>query len=223
MSLPRSSLTAVLLPSLFLAPLTASAAPPEGVCEVKVEGAVKKSFSGKGGNMAVASDHWYTKAELRDALLKIEAMGAANPSEAAKAKVDKAMKEGAQMMGPLVLNCVSTEGMGKGNLNILPGSRNSMERIPFKPGKVRLVSDMPKPGELSVKLAIGEDTFVLTRPGELVLTRFDGSGITGTFRYEAKKFVPIYEPQGPEQKVTVVGTFDFPCPYSSEICRKAKR
>ncbi len=73
------------------------------------------------------------------------------------------------------------------------------------------------------QLSIGEDTFVLTRPGELVLTRFDGSGVTGTFRYEAKKFVPAYEPQGPEQKVTVVGTFDFPCPYQTEICRKAQR
>ncbi len=64
-----------------------------------MEGAVKKAYSGKGGSMAVASDHWYTPAELRDALLKLEAMGAANPSEAAKAKVDKAMKEGAQLMG----------------------------------------------------------------------------------------------------------------------------
>ena len=223
MSPLRSSFAALLLPSLFLAPLSAGATPSEGSCEVKVEGAVKKAYSGKGGSMAVASDHWYTKAELRDALLMIETMGAANPSEAAKAKVDKAMKGGAQMVGPLVLNCVSSEGMSKGNLNILPGSSNSLQRIPFKPGKVRLVSGSPKPGELSVKLSIGDDTFVLTRPGELVLTRFDGSGITGTFRYEAKKFVPIYEPQGPEQKVTVVGNFDFPCPHPTEICRKAQR
>ena len=223
MSMPRASLAALLLPSLFLAPLSAHAAPPEGSCEVKVEGAVKKAYSGKGGSMAVASDHWYTQAELRDALLKIEARGAVNPSEAAKAKVDKAMKEGAQLVGPLVLNCVSSEGMSKGNLNLLPGSSNSLQRIPFKPGKVRLVSEAPKPGELSVKLSIGDDTFVLTRPGELVLTRFDGSGIAGTFRYEAKKFVPIYEPQGPVQKVTVVGTFDFPCPHPTEICRKAQR
>jgi hypothetical protein len=190
---------------------------------VKVDGAVKKSFSGKGGSSAVATDHWYTQAELRDALLKVETMGAANPSEAAKAKVDKAMKEGAQLVGPLVLNCVSSGGMSAGNLNIIPGSSNSMERIPFKPSKVRIVSREPKPGELVVKLSIGDDTFELTSPGELVLTRFDGSGITGTFRYEAKKFVPIYEPQGPAQKVTVTGTFDFPCPYQTEICRKAKR
>jgi len=190
---------------------------------VKVEGAVKKAFSGKGGTTAVASDHWYTKAELRDLMLKLESMGAANPSEAVKAKVDKDLKSGAQVMGPLVLNCVSASGMSAGNFNILPGSKNSMERIPFKPGKVRLVSEAPKPGELAAKLSIGDDTFVLTRPGELVLTRFDGSGITGTFRYEAKKFVPIYEPQGPEQKVTVVGTFDFPCPYQTESCRKARR
>jgi hypothetical protein len=223
MSLLRSTLVALVVPSLLLASLPAGASNPEGTCEVKVEGALQKSYSGKGGNMAVASDHWYTQAELREALLKIESMGAANPSEAAKAKVDKMMKEGAQMMGPLVLNCVSTQGMSAGNLNITPGSKNSMERIPFKPGKVKLVAREPKPGELSVMLSIGEDTFVLTRPGELVLTRFDGSGIAGTFRYEGKKFVPIYEAQGPEQKVTVVGTFDFPCPYASEICRKAKR
>jgi hypothetical protein len=223
MSLSRPSLAALLLPSLLLAALPARAAPPEGTCEVKVEGAVKKSFSGKGGTQAVATDHWYTKAELRDALLKIETFGAANPSEAQKAKVDKALKSGAQMMGPLVLNCVNPAGMSAGNLNIFPGSRNSMEKIPFKPGKVRLVAREPKPGELGAQLSIGDDTFELTRPGELVLTRFDGSGVTGTFRYEAKKFVPAYEPQGPVQKVTVVGTFDFPCPYATEVCRKAQR
>ncbi|HEX8704421.1 MAG TPA: hypothetical protein VF815_36655 [Myxococcaceae bacterium] len=223
MSLLRSSLAPFVLPSLLLTASPALAASPEGTCEVKVDGAVKKSFSGKGGTTAVATDHWYTKAELRDALLKIEAMGAANPSDKAKAKVDQMMKEGAQMMGPLVLNCVDPQSMSAGNLNILPGSKNSMERIPMKPGKVKLVDHEPKPGELVVKLAIGEDTFVLTKPGELVLTRFDGTGITGTFRYEAKKFVPIYEPQGPEQKVTVTGSFDFPCPYKTEVCRNAKR
>lgn len=222
MSLLRPSLAA-LVPALLLAAPSAHAAPSEGTCEVKVGGAVKKSVSGKGGTTAVASDHWYTPPELRDLMLKLESMGAANPSEAAKAKVDKALKSGAQVMGPLVLNCVNPAGMSAGNLNIFSGSRNSMQRIPFKPGKVRLVAREPKPGELGAQLAIGEDTFVLTRPGELVLTRFDGSGITGTFRYEAKKFVPAYEPQGPEQKVTVVGTFDFPCPYQTEICRKAQR
>lgn len=223
MSQSRPGFAAALLPSLLLTSLPVHAAPPEGTCEVKVDGAIQKSFSGKGGPSAVATDHWYTQAELRDALLKLETLGAAHPSDAAKAKVDKAVKEGAQMMGPLVLNCVSTEGMSQGNLNIVPGSRNSMQRIPFKPGKVKLVDVEPKPGELRVKLSIGDDTFVLTRPGELVLTRFDGSGITGTFRYEAKKFVPIYEPQGPEQKVTVMGTFNFPCPYATEICNKARR
>ena len=223
MSPRRSWLAAFSLPVLLLAAPPSHATPPEGICEVKVEGAVKKSYSGKGGTSAVATDHWYTPAELRDALLKLETFGAANATDAQKAKVDKAMKAGAQLMGPLVLNCVNPEGMSKGNLNILPGSSNSMQRIPMKPGKVRLVHEAPKPGELSVKLSVGDDIFVLTRPGELVLTRFDGSGITGTFKYEAKKFVPAYEPQGPEQKVTVTGTFDFPCPYATEICRKAKR
>jgi hypothetical protein len=85
MSPPRSSLAALLLPSLLLAALPARAAPPEGTCEVKVEGAVKKSFSGKGGTQAVATDHWYTKAELRDALLKVETFGAASPRPASSA------------------------------------------------------------------------------------------------------------------------------------------
>lgn len=209
---------AVLMTTLLSLP--APAAPPEGQCEVKLTGGAELAWQGKGGNMAVTSDHWYSDEELRKA---IEASVNATTRDPAKrqARIEKAVREG-RFTGPLLLNCVSSAGSRAGNLNILPTDKNTRKTIPFKPGTYKLVPRSAKANEFRVMLRADDVTYSLSAPGELVIKKFDASGISGTFSFPAKSNPLGSKPGTTAHTVTVTGTFDFPCPAPTEMCRAAR-
>ncbi|HYH97749.1 hypothetical protein [Hyalangium sp.] len=211
----RPAVLAVLLLSL-----PALATPPEGLCEVKVTGGAEFVYQGKGGRTAVSSDHWYTEEELRKA---VETTINALTKDPAKrqARLDKAMKDGGRFMGPLLLNCVSSEGSSAGNLNILPTDTTTREAVPFKPGTYKLVARSAKPNEFRIMFRAKDVMYSLTGPGELVIQRFDAKGIAGTFSFPAKSSPLASKPGTTEHSVTVTGNFDFPCPAPTEMCRAA--
>jgi hypothetical protein len=208
----------ILFTALFS--LTALAAPPEGQCEVKVTGGAGLTWQGKGGNMAVSSDHWYSDEELRKA---IEVSVNATTRDPAKrqARIDKAVQEG-RFIGPLILNCVSSEGAKAGNLNILSSDKNTRKNVPFKPATYKLVPRSAKAGEFRVMLRADDVMYSISAPGELVIKKFDASGISGTFSFPAKSSPLASKPGTTAHTVTVTGSFDFPCPASTEMCRTAR-
>lgn len=197
--------------------LPALAARREGTCEVRVTVGVPLTFTGKGGTQAAASDHWMTPEEARQLLTKLYSK--TKTSQKAQAAMEKQLARGGTIAGPLSLHCMSPgSGTMAASLSILPG-KNTKATIPFKPGTYSLVTFDEKPGELPVALRLKGISYMVTQPGVLVLTKFDGTGVAGTFKFSATTHSSANKPGVTVRNIQVAGSFDFPCPMKSSICR----
>ena len=103
----------------------------------------------------------------------------------------------------LLVNC----GADGGSIAFAPGNDSKYADVPFKPGKYPLTANA-KPGEISVTVGLRpagkHQSFDLSEPGTLDITKFDLTGLTGTFTFKAKSF-------DGKQAIEIKGSFDYPC------------
>jgi hypothetical protein len=189
-------------------PGAAAATGPQDRCEVHVTGSqtldiiATKPRRSPDGKVSAGTEYWLTDEELRYALATLVRIGGDKPS---KAEVDRKVEEGMKKdprLWLLLMNC-STDDVFV-NLSASNSSRSS--DIPFGPHTYAITSD-PKAGEFSAMFSIEQGkhaSYHLAAPGKLEITKFDATGITGTFGFEA-------EARDKGQRVTVKGSFDFGC------------
>jgi len=185
-----------------------------GGCEVKVTGDVSLTFKSAAGSGSAGSEYWFGKDELRGAFTEIAKV--LDPKSASE--VEKAAKQASDdpwML--LILNCDGAEG----GISLFPGVRSGYGDIPFGPKSYTIASGGlfgggAKAGEFTALVTLGDDLYGLDEPGELKVTKFDKSGVAGTFSLKAgERFTFGASPK----KVTLQGTFDFPCDGGS-VCKK---
>jgi hypothetical protein len=184
----------------------AAATGPQDHCEVHVTGAQTVDILGtkprghREGDVSAASEYWYTDDELRSALGTMMRIGGDKPSKAeVERKVDEAMKQDPRLW-LLLFNCKTDAGF----LNLSASNSSKSRDIPFGPHTYAIASE-PKAGEFGAMFMLkqGKPTsYHLAAPGKLEITKFDTTGITGTFGFEASSA---------GKQVTVKGAFDFGC------------
>jgi hypothetical protein len=189
------------------APGGAAATGPEDRCEVHVTGPQTADIVGTrprsrpDGKVMAASEYWMSDEELRMALGTFVRLGGDKPSKAEiEHQIDEAMKKDPRLW-LLMLNCSTDDGFL--HLGASNGSKSS--DIPFGPHTYAIANE-PKAGEISVMFSTkrGKSTsYHLAAPGKLEITKFDATGITGTFGFEADT--------NDKSRVTVKGSFDYGC------------
>lgn len=177
-----------------------------GDMSVSVEGiATKQPPNGK----AMAStDYWMTDAQLRAGLETMVGLDSKKSKAEIAAKVDEAMKQEPKVM-LLLINC----GDEHGSVILGPGKDSKYANVPMKPGKYPIVNSA-KAGEFGAMINLrppgGHQSFSVAEPGTLEITKFDLTGIAGTFAIKGKSF-------DGKQTVEIHGTFDYPC--VGEACK----
>jgi len=158
-----------------------------GSCEVEVTGDVSTTWEGSGGSSAVSTDYWYTDEELDDAA----------------AILGGTRTEGEPVYSVLIVNCKSSASTQ--NVSLLPAAGSGFDDIPYGEGTYAIsVPGEPGSGVFTTIFAVDtESVFAVSSPGELNLTKFDETGITGTFSFQATA--------SDAREITVSGSFDFAC------------
>lgn len=181
-----------------------------GSCEVNLTGDVKVSWKGRGGASAAGSDYWYSDDEMKKML---------GVMKSSKESVDDAMKKDPRLF-LLILNCTSSEGGGKNSVSILPSGDSKYKDVPFQAGEYAIpvqgaLGGAAKPGDFGVLLSVGEGAYRVVEAGKLKITKFDKSGIAGSFSYKGEEVFG----EGKPKVVNVEGKFEFRCP-AGENCKK---
>jgi len=181
---------------------------PKDRCEVHVTGSQTVDIVGtkprgsQNARMSAGSEYWMTDEELRGALAMMVRIGGDKPAkEEVDRKVDEAMKKDPRLW-LLIMNCSTDDGF----LNLGASNSSKSSDIVFGPHTYVIASD-PKAGEFGAMFSIKRDKhtgYHLVAPGKLEITKFDASGITAGFGFEA-------ESRDKSQHVTVRGSFDFGC------------
>jgi len=190
------------------APGEAAAKGPQDRCEIHVTGSQTVDIIGtkprgaQDGKVSAGSEYWLTDKELRYALATFVRLGGDKPSkEEIERKVDEGMKKDPRLW-LLIMNCSTDDGF----LHLTASNSSRSSDIPFGPHTYVIASD-PKAGEFGGMFSIAQAknaSFHLAAPGKLEITKFDATGITGAFGFEA-------ETHDKSQRVTVKGSFDFGC------------
>jgi hypothetical protein len=186
----------------------APAGTPVGKCSftatgdiaVTVEGIATKSPPN--GKAMATADYWQTDEQLRSALHVLASLDSKKSKDAVDAEVDTEMKRDPKFM-LLLINC----GAENGSINFGPGKDSKYADVPFKPGKYA-ITVKPKAGEISTMINLrppgAHASLEVSEPGTLDITKFDATGITGTFTMKAKTF-------DGKKAVEIKGSFDYPC------------
>lgn len=201
---PSPTTTAAGAPATPAAP----AGTPVGKCSFAVTGDVALNVEGiatkspPNGRAMATADYWQTEEQLRSALHVLAGLDSKKSKDAVDAEVDSEMKRDPKFM-LLLINC----GAESGSVNFGPGKDSKYADLPFKPGKYSITSE-PKAGEIGAMLNLRppgkHQSFRLSEPGTLDITKFDLTGLTGTFTFKAKSF-------DGKQAVEIKGSFDYPC------------
>ncbi|MBI5948288.1 MAG: hypothetical protein HY875_09130 [Chloroflexi bacterium] len=189
-------------------------------CDLTITGdkeiSVKTAFSATGSG--AGTDYWISDDEMRAALLALVKAGNAGISDAdAKKKVDEEMKNDPRIF-LLIVNCVAPKPDDV-SISFLPGGDSKYADVPFGSKKYTIAAGGTlggdvKPGQFSVLFTIGDHFFNVAEDGQLNITKFDASGIAGTFSFSAKE--NEFLATGTPLKVKVEGKFDYPCTGGSK-------
>jgi len=198
-------------PTTKAASAAAPAAPagtPVGKCSFTTTGDIAVTVeavatkSPPNGKAMATTDYWQTDDQLRTALHVLAGLDSKKSKDQVDAEVEADMKRDPRFM-LLLINC----GSDTGSINFGPGKNSKYADIPFKPGKYPLTGDA-KAGEVGGLINLRppgkHQSFRISEPGELDLTKFDLTGMTGTFTFKAKSF-------DGKQAIEVKGSFDYPC------------
>ena len=184
----------------------------KGSCQTKISGDETIEFTGSGGVSAVGTDYWYTEDEMREILRQIASFGEGKTDEQIEQEVEDGMQLDPRFI-LLLLNCVDPSGSP--SISLSPSSGSKYADVPYeartyviKAGE-GLFGGSETPGEFGVLMTVGETSYRVSVDGEINITKFDGSGIAGTFSFGAEDIFPA---EGQTAKViTVEGSFDFAC------------
>src|SRR5690349_18435936 len=186
----------------------AAATGPTDRCEVHVTGSQTVDIIGskprgqQSGKVSAGSEYWLTDQELRYALATFVRLGGDKPSkDEIERKVDEGMKKDPRLW-LLMINCATDDGF----LNLSASNASKSSDVPFAPHSYVIASE-PKAGEFGGMFSLEKVKRVgyhLAAPGNLEITKFDATGITGTFGFEAAS-------RDNSEHVTVKGSFDFGC------------
>jgi hypothetical protein len=154
------------------------------------------------GKAMATADYWQTDDQIRSALQMLGGLDSKKSKDAIKAEVDEAMKKDPKFM-LLLVNC----GAEGGSLNFVPGKDSKYADIPFKAGKYPIAAGTAKAGELDVTVNLrpptGHKSFEVSEPGAMDITKFDATGVAGTFTFKAKS--------RDGKAIEIKGSFDYPC------------
>jgi hypothetical protein len=215
-------------PAPIAAPPGASASPaasaastpasgPRDRCEVHVSGDETFSFVGsqprgeRGGKLAATADYWMSDDELRIALSTL-----AGFSKKSKEQIDELVAAEMTRDPRFMLLLVNCGVDGQGFFNVSPVNGSRYGDVPFKPGAYTLAPNRDaRPGQFRAMLSIEpggkRESFSVSEPGTIELTRFDETGIAATFSFKAKSYAG--------RAVTVTGSFDYGC-LGGARCRR---
>jgi hypothetical protein len=190
-------------------PAAPAADTSKGSCEITVEGDVQATATAPGGPAAVGTDYWMTPEEQDKAVEMMIGVLEKDKAKAAAAVAEAKQREPKIML--LLLNCTSD----KIHLTLGPGAESKYKDVPFAPGKYPITA-RAKAGEFSAMFQVDGNFFQPEDGGSFEISKFDASGITGTFTFSATR--TDYKTSKAE-KVTVKGKLDFPCTSSSKACK----
>jgi hypothetical protein len=196
----------------------AAADGPQDRCEVHVTGDLSMNMIATrrrsdphagGGKVMAGTEYWMTDDDVHSALKTMAGVMSKKSDDEIAAEADAGMKKDPRLM-LLLINC----GNEDGHLDLGPLADSKYADVPFKPGTYRLVGTGAKPGDFGgmVGFTAGgkRDSFSISEPGQLALTKFDLTGIAGTFHFKAKNF------KG-DKSIAVDGSFDYGC--RGTICK----
>lgn len=170
-----------------------------GTCEVDVTGAVTKKIVAGGGMSALGSDYFMNDEEMTKAIEFFKGNDT----------IEVAMKRDPRIY-TLIVNCV---GSGV-NLNFLPSNDTKYADVPFGPKKYTMGKSFgSKPGVMTAMLSIDNAFFNVVDGGTFDVTKFDKTGLAGTFEFKAK---------GDAGEITVKGTVDYRCAHDTALCREGR-
>lgn len=167
-----------------------------GTCEVTISGGVTATIKSGGGGAAVNSEYWLSDSERLQLAVAVGQV---------EATVQAKMAAREFVLYPLILNC----GDSKTNVQFL-ASASRQEQFPFGPGKYAIAAGDPEAavqdGEFAVSVLVNGAAF-RSNGGQFEVTRFDRSGVAGTFRLE----IEGAGEGGTARSGTVVGRFEMSC------------
>ena len=120
----------------------------------------------------------------------------------------------------LGLNCSSAERPQAGSISFVPGQGSRYADVPFAPKRYVIPGALGfgggvRPGEVGVLVTVKDTAYKAAEPGELNITKFDASGIAGTFRFNAVEVAAT----GTPKRITVEGKFDYGC-AGGAVCKR---
>lgn len=190
---------------------TGSAAPAGtavGKCSFTVTGDLAMTIEGiatkspPNGKVMATADYWQTDDDLRSQIRILAGLDSKKSKDAVNAEVDEAMKKDPKL-ALLLINC----GADQGTLIFGPGKDATYADVPFKPATYPIAVGTGKATELAVMINLrppgARSHFSVAEPGTMTLTKFDLTGIAGTFTFKAAS--------SKGQKVEIKGSFDYPC------------
>lgn len=183
--------------------------PDLGACAVTFTGDTQVEISGDGGPAAAGTDYWLSDDELRQVVEQLARVTSADKTdEEIEREVDETMASSEPKLFVLILNCSDREDSDR-SISILASGSSTYDDIPFGAGTypIPASSGESKPGTFSVLFNIDEKPYRVSSDGELDITKFDASGIAGTFSFRAEEMFAT-----PDAKtISVDGSFDFDC------------
>jgi hypothetical protein len=206
----------------------ASAAPPSAPaadgpmdkCEIHISGDEKldvapqvahSDTTANGGKVMAGTEYWMTDDDVRSALKTMAGVMSKKSDDEIATEVEADMKKDPRLM-LLLVNCSNDDA----HINFGPTETSHYADVPFGPKKYALVGKDAKAGEFTGMFGFTppggqRQSYSIDGPGTFDITKFDKTGIAGTFHFAATTF------KG-DKHVTVDGKFDYGCRGS--VCAK---
>jgi hypothetical protein len=196
--------------------------PSRPACWIKIKGGATRKIAGTfvpsqpgqpNTDVSASSDYWSSADDLRAEIGKSAAVFATE-AEAQK-KLEAQMAADPRLM-ILRLSCLTTDG---GVILMTPGLAKYAD-VPFKPGTYAISAGdfaSARPQEFVAQtVRSGQFDYFHTLKGKLILSKFDASGVSGSFSLSA------HSVDGDAQ-IEVEGKFDLPCdPLGASKCESLK-
>jgi hypothetical protein len=181
----------------------ATASAQDSGCDVQLSGTTKQHLvlPAKQGGSGASSDFW----------------SSAGLKKSTNEKLDKALgqkatsTENSVLVGPLVFGCRSEDG--KTSMNIYTTQQTGSDHIVFGPKEYELDSAWNgKKGHIGILLLkINDERYSIEGSGKLNVTKFDNSGVAGTFELNLKN-------KKTSEPAKLNATFNLPC--NGDVCKK---
>jgi hypothetical protein len=187
-------------------PTAVGSGKPDSKCQFTVKGDLTANVSAAAKrtgdpHMSAGSDYWLSEDDLRSAIKTMTGLFNKKSAEEKAREVEEGMKKDPRLV-VLLMSC-GVDNVG----SVILGSGNSpYADVPYGPGKYDIVNDKKNGKQFSLMFSLRQDGqhyfFKLAEPGVLDITRFDKTGLAGTFAFKAV---------AKDKNVEVAGSFDYAC------------